>query len=100
MKDRMRKLFESINKLGKGFHVYITQKYLDLKLKELILEYAYQTSSIGKRLSPLTLLVVLFFGSLVIFLSCYKMLRQLVQHQTFTRSVIVAPQTTFTLVVK
>ncbi|MDR3706529.1 MAG: DUF4041 domain-containing protein [Paludibacteraceae bacterium] len=42
MKERMRKLFDSINKLGGGFFVYIDNAYLDLKEKELILEYEYQ----------------------------------------------------------
>jgi hypothetical protein len=43
MKERMIKLFEAINKLGEGFSVYINQDYLELKRKELILEYEYQT---------------------------------------------------------
>jgi chromosome segregation ATPase len=43
MKERMEKLFDSINKLGQGFHVYINKQYLDLKRKELILEYEYQS---------------------------------------------------------
>lgn len=42
MKERMHKLFDAINKLGKGFQVYIDSEYLDLKEKELILEYEYQ----------------------------------------------------------
>jgi hypothetical protein len=43
MKERMQKLFDAINKLGQGFQVYINNQYLDLKEKELILEYEYQT---------------------------------------------------------
>lgn len=43
MKERMQKLFDAINKLGQGFQVYINSQYFDLKLKELILEYEYQS---------------------------------------------------------
>jgi hypothetical protein len=43
MKERMQKLFDSINKLGQGFQVYLNNQYLDLKQKELILEYEYQS---------------------------------------------------------
>ncbi len=43
MKERMQKLFDSINKLGQGFNVYISNQYLSLKLKELILEHEFQT---------------------------------------------------------
>ena len=43
MKERMQKLFDSINKLGEGFKVYVTNRYFSLKLKELILEHEYQT---------------------------------------------------------
>lgn len=43
MKERMLKLFEAINKLGQGFQVYLNSQYLDLKQKELILEYEYQS---------------------------------------------------------
>jgi predicted nuclease with TOPRIM domain len=43
MKERMQKLFDAINKLGHGFQVYINKQYLDLKQKELILEYEYQS---------------------------------------------------------
>ncbi len=43
MKERMRKLFDAINKLGQGFQVYLNSQYLDLKRKELILEYEYQS---------------------------------------------------------
>jgi hypothetical protein len=43
MKERMQKLFDAINKLGQGFNVYISNQYLSLKLKELVLEHEYQT---------------------------------------------------------
>jgi hypothetical protein len=43
MIERMGKLFEAINKLGTGFQVYLNNQYLDLKRKELILEYEYQS---------------------------------------------------------
>ena len=43
MKERMQKLFDAINKLGQGFQVYLNTQYLDLKQKELILEYEYQS---------------------------------------------------------
>lgn len=43
MKERMQKLFDAINKLGQGFQVYLNNQYLDLKLKELTLEYEYQS---------------------------------------------------------
>lgn len=43
IKERMQKLFDAINKLGQGFQVYLNNKYLDLKQKELILEYEYQS---------------------------------------------------------
>lgn len=43
MKERMQKLFDAINKLGEGFNVYLSDQYLDLKRKELILEHEYQT---------------------------------------------------------
>ena len=43
MKERMQKLFDAINKLGQGFQVYLNSQYLDLKQKELILEYEYQS---------------------------------------------------------
>lgn len=42
MKERMQKLFDAINKLGQGFQVYLNSQYLDLKRKELFLEYEYQ----------------------------------------------------------
>lgn len=43
MKERMQTLFDAINKLGQGFQVYLSSQYLDLKWKELILEYEYQS---------------------------------------------------------
>jgi hypothetical protein len=43
MNERMQKLFDAINKLGQGFQVYLNNQYLDLKQKELILEYEYQS---------------------------------------------------------
>ena len=43
MKERMQKLFDAINKLGQGFQVYLNNQYLDLKRKELILEYEYKS---------------------------------------------------------
>lgn len=41
MKERMNKQFESINKIGEGFHIKINKKFLDLKVAELTLEYEY-----------------------------------------------------------
>lgn len=43
MKERMQKLFDAINKLGNGFQVILNNQYLDLKQKELILEFEYQS---------------------------------------------------------
>jgi hypothetical protein len=42
MKERMVKLFDAINKLGEGFKIYLSSSYLDLKKRELALEYEYQ----------------------------------------------------------
>ena len=42
MKERIQKAFETINKMGGNLAVLIQQEYLDLKLKELTLEYEYQ----------------------------------------------------------
>lgn len=42
MKERIQKSYETINKLGESQDVYIHSEYLELKLKELILEYEYQ----------------------------------------------------------
>jgi predicted nucleic acid-binding Zn-ribbon protein len=43
MKERVQKLFDAINKLGQGFKVNLNNQYLDLKIKELVLEYEYQS---------------------------------------------------------
>lgn len=43
MQERIQKLFDGINKLGQGFQVYINNQYFDLKRKELVLEYEYQS---------------------------------------------------------
>lgn len=42
MKERIKKSFETINKIGESQTVTIQPEYLDLKLKELTLEYEYQ----------------------------------------------------------
>ena len=42
MKEKIQKNFESLNKLGEGFNVYITTSFLHLKKEELILEHEYQ----------------------------------------------------------
>lgn len=42
MKERIKKSFETINKIGESQTVSIQKGYLDLKLKELALEYEYQ----------------------------------------------------------
>lgn len=42
MQERIKKSFETINKLGETETVSIQPEYLDLKIKELILEYEYQ----------------------------------------------------------
>jgi hypothetical protein len=42
MKERIKKSFETINKIGESQTVTIQPGYLDLKLKELVLEYEYQ----------------------------------------------------------
>lgn len=42
MKERINKSFEAINKLGENSAVFIEREYLDLKIKELILEYEFQ----------------------------------------------------------
>jgi predicted nucleic acid-binding Zn-ribbon protein len=43
MKERIQKLFDAINKLGHGFQVSLNSQFLDLKQKELILEYEFQS---------------------------------------------------------
>lgn len=42
MKERINKSFEAINKLGKSSTISIEYDYLELKIKELILEHEYQ----------------------------------------------------------
>jgi Domain of unknown function (DUF4041)/T5orf172 domain len=43
MKERITKSFETINKIGESQTVSIQQEYLSLKIKELVLEYEYQS---------------------------------------------------------
>lgn len=43
IKERLNKSFITLNKLGESQTVEITQYYFELKMKELILEYEYQT---------------------------------------------------------
>jgi len=42
MKERIKKSFETINKIGESQTVTIQSEYLDLKIKELTLEYEFQ----------------------------------------------------------
>lgn len=42
MQERMVSVFTALNLLGDGFKVFISDKYLDLKKKELILEHEFQ----------------------------------------------------------
>lgn len=42
MKERITKSFETINKIGESQTVTIQSEYLDLKIKELVLEHEYQ----------------------------------------------------------
>lgn len=42
MKERITKSFETINKIGESQTVTIQSDYLDLKIKELVLEHEYQ----------------------------------------------------------
>ncbi|MDE5417063.1 DUF4041 domain-containing protein [Labilibaculum sp. DW002] len=42
MKERIRKSYEAINKLGKSSTISIEYNYLDLKIKELSLEHEFQ----------------------------------------------------------
>lgn len=42
MKERVKKSFETINKIGESQTVTIQSEYLDLKIKELTLEYEFQ----------------------------------------------------------
>lgn len=41
-KDRIKKSFETINKISENQYVYITNDYLKLKLDELVLEHEFQ----------------------------------------------------------
>jgi hypothetical protein len=41
MKQQIAKSYEDINKLGKGFKVSLNLSYLQLKEKELAIEYEY-----------------------------------------------------------
>lgn len=49
MKERLNKVFSTINKLGEGFHVSISWDYYKLKEDELILEYEYQAKRQGEK---------------------------------------------------
>lgn len=49
IKERIIKSFETINKLGESQTVEISKRYLDLKLKELILEHEYQLKRQNER---------------------------------------------------
>ncbi|SEM40066.1 T5orf172 domain-containing protein [Chryseobacterium taichungense] len=42
IKERLKKAFETLNKLGESQTVEITHKYFKLKMQELILEYEYR----------------------------------------------------------
>ncbi|MCU7613978.1 DUF4041 domain-containing protein [Chryseobacterium sp. GMJ5] len=42
IKERLKKGFITLNKLGEGQTVEISKSYFDLKMKELVLEYEYQ----------------------------------------------------------
>ncbi len=42
MKERIRKSYETLNKLGEGYSVSISYEFLELKLKEITLEYEFQ----------------------------------------------------------
>ena len=41
MQERIKKSFEAINKLGKSSTISIEEEYLDLKIKELVLEHEF-----------------------------------------------------------
>jgi hypothetical protein len=49
IKERIQKSHETINKLGESQTVEITYEYLDLKLKEIILEHEYQVKKQNER---------------------------------------------------
>jgi hypothetical protein len=42
IKERIQKSYETLNKLGESSAVHLSYEYLDLKLKEITLEYEYQ----------------------------------------------------------
>jgi hypothetical protein len=42
MKERIHKSYETLNKLGEGSAVRISHEYLELKIKEITLEYEFQ----------------------------------------------------------
>ncbi|MCC9020418.1 DUF4041 domain-containing protein [Flavobacterium lipolyticum] len=42
MKERIHKSYETLNKLGDGYSVSISYEFLELKLKEITLEYEFQ----------------------------------------------------------
>ena len=42
MKERIRKSYETLNKLADGYSVSISYEFLELKLKEITLEYEFQ----------------------------------------------------------
>jgi hypothetical protein len=49
MKERIKKSFEAINKLGKSSTISISNDYLKLKVKELILEHEFQLKKQNER---------------------------------------------------
>ena len=49
MKERITKSFETINKIGESQTVSIQTEYLELKIKELVLEYEYQLKKQNER---------------------------------------------------
>ncbi|WP_226065517.1 DUF4041 domain-containing protein [Kaistella polysaccharea] len=42
IKERIKKSYETLNKLGESSTVYLSNEYLELKLQEIILEYEFQ----------------------------------------------------------
>lgn len=42
MKERIHKSYDTLNKLGDGYSVRISYEYLELKIKEITLEYEFQ----------------------------------------------------------
>jgi hypothetical protein len=49
MKERITKSYETINKIGESKTVSIQPEYLELKIKELLLEYEYQLKKQNER---------------------------------------------------